>query len=279
MRQVTIPGTTLETSKLGYGTASLHHLTLERERRDILTVAIDQDFTHFDTARMYGEGLAENVLGRFFDGGLRKRVTLATKFGLPANPLFERFPGLMYAQRALSSVKRRVGLPSRHGTCQRILTPAVVESSLSKSLNALRTDWLDILFLHEPQVEDISALYDLCEWLIRQKTNGRVRYLGLAGNAANCIAVIRAIDGVFDVLQVEDSLAKHEADIVTAMGRPLQVTYGYLRRAGELGGVIKSSQSAGFDVMNAAFRRNPNGMILVSSRTKQRLQALASLAV
>ena len=278
MRQVTIPGTTLETSRLGYGTASLHHFVLERDRRDILTVAIDQGFTHFDTARMYGEGLAENVLGRFFDGGLRKRVTLATKFGLPSNPLFERFPGLMYTQRAFGSAMRRVGLAPWNKTCHRVLTSAAVESSLGKSLRALRTDWLDMLLLHEPRAEDIPALHDLCDWLVRQKTNGRVRYLGLAGNATNCMAVVSAIEGVFDVLQVEDSIAKHEADIVTAMGRPLQVTYGYLRRAGELSGVI-TSQSAGLDVMNAAFKRNPNGMILVSSRRKQRLQALASLAV
>ena len=60
--------------------------------------------------------------------------------------------------------------------------------------------------MHEPVVEDVASLQSLADWLQQQKVGGRVRYLGLAGRAENCVAVMQQFDGLFDVLQVEDSL-------------------------------------------------------------------------
>ena len=233
-------------------------------------------FTHFDTARMYGEGVAEHALGRFLAGGLRQKVTVAGKFGLPADPLFERFPALMYAQRALGGLARRAGM---RGDRQRVraLAPAAAEASLAMSLKALQTDWLDILFVHEPQLSDVAELHALGEWFARQKSSGRVRYLGLAGSAANCLAVRQQVPGVFDVLQVEDSLAGREAGILAATGQPLQITYGYLRRAAEQAGNAVASSLDGLAVMRAALARNRNGMVLVSTRKVGRLRELAAL--
>ena len=86
MQRIFLPGTDLQTSRLGFGTGSLHHAFRTRERQAILGAALDAGFTHFDTARMYGDGLAERELGRFLKGR-RGRATLGTKFGLPAMPL------------------------------------------------------------------------------------------------------------------------------------------------------------------------------------------------
>lgn len=237
---------------------------------------MDAGFTHFDTARMYGEGIAEHALGRFLAGGLRQKVTLASKFGLPADPLFERFPSLMYAQRALGGLARRAGL---RGDRQRVraLSPAAAEASLAKSLKALQTDWLDILFVHEPQQGEVVELHALAAWALRQKTSGRVRYLGLAGSAANCLGVMQQVPGVFDVLQVEDSIAGREADVLVAAGQPLQITYGYLRRALAQPGNSVASPINGLAVMRAALARNRNGMVLVSTRKANRLRQLAAL--
>jgi len=276
LQQICIPGTTIETSKLGVGTASLHHIFRASDRQTLLSTAVDAGFTHFDTARMYGEGMAERALGGFLAGGLRQKVTIATKFGLPAMPLFERCPALIYPQRAVESLFRRLGCGSRTER-ERLLSPADAESSLAKSMKALRTDWLDILFVHEPQIGDISKLGDLVEWLTRQKSSGRVRYLGLAGNAINCSQVAKQVEGVFDILQVEDSVAGCEADVVESAGLPLQVTFGYLRKAAE-----QRSESAphpdALTVMKEALARNLNGMVLVSTRKAHRLWDLAALA-
>jgi hypothetical protein len=145
-------------------------------------------------------------------------------------------------------------------------------------LKALQTDWLDILFVHEPQLGDIAELYELAEWFVRQKSCGRVRYLGLAGCAANCLAVMQKVPDVFDVLQVEDSLAEREADILINSGQPLQITYGYLRRV--LGTPANSSTSPidGLAVVRDALARNHHGMVLVSTLKPNRLHNMAALA-
>lgn len=276
MQDCRVAGTSLQTSRLGFGTASLHQLLGAADRQALLTGAMNAGFTHFDTARMYGEGIAERALGSFLAGGLRQKVTVASKFGLPADPLFERLPALMYAQRALGGLARRAGLG---GDRQRVraLSPAAAEASLAKSLKALQTDWLDILFVHEPQLGDVSELHALAEWFQRQKSSGRVRYLGLAGSAGNCLAVIQQVPAVFDVFQVEDSLAGREADILSATGLPLQITYGYLRRAVAQPGDAVASPTDGLAVMRAALARNRNGMVLVSTRKANRLRELAAL--
>src|ERR1039457_4268717 len=107
MRTVILPGTSLLLSRVAFGTGSLHHCILRRDRANLLGTALDAGITHFDTARMYGEGLAERELGRFLKGN-RRQVTIATKFGIPAVSGYEYFPPLMYFQRALGGVGRRL---------------------------------------------------------------------------------------------------------------------------------------------------------------------------
>lgn len=274
MQTIILPGTELTGSRLGYGTAALHHLPRGNDRQRLLQTALDMGFTHFDTARMYGEGMAERTLGAWLAGGLRQRVTLATKFGIPAQAWPERFPALMYAQRALGSIARRASLG---GTSERgrSWTEGAAEDSLTRSLRALRTDWVDVLLVHEPRIIDLPALQALAPWLLRQKVNGRVRYLGLAGQAAICLSIHQAMPGVFEVLQVEDSLAGGEADVLTAAALPLQITYGYLRLAGQARDILPTNPPALF---GAALARNSAGMVLVSTRKIARLRALAALA-
>lgn len=269
MQRITLPSTDLQTSRLGFGTASLHRAFRSRERQALLGAALDAGFTHFDTARMYGEGLAERELGRFL-GKTRHKVTLATKFGIPANSALERLPLLMYAQRALGGAGRRFA-PQWWGH-RRVISREQAEMSLATSLKALQTDWVDILFVHEPQLADVEALLSMADWLERQKASGRVRWLGLAGSARHCIDVVQQTGCLFEILQVEDSLAVHEADVVTQAGHPLQITFGYLRQA-----AAAQPQADGLAVIQAALARNPHGMILVSSRQPERLRMLAAL--
>lgn len=271
MQKILLPGTDLQTARLGFGTASLHHAVRSSDRQALLSSALDAGFTHFDTARMYGEGMAERELGRFLVGQ-RQNVTLATKFGIPAIASFERVPPLLYAHRAFGGIGRRIWR-ERWDRRRHLFSPDAAEQSLVRSLRALRTDWVDILFVHEPQTSDASALLMLEDWLARQKTSGRVRYLGLAGNAQFCAAIAKQADGLFDVLQVEDSLTTLEADAVLALGRPLQITFGYLRQAAGVG----VAPVDGEGLIRAALKRNAQGMVLVSSRRPERLQTLAAL--
>ncbi len=271
MQYIILPGTDLQISRLGFGTASLHHAFHSRDRQTLLSAALDAGFTHFDTARMYGEGMAERELGRFL-GKTRQQVTIATKFGISAIPVFEHFPPLMYAHRALGGIGRRL-MPQYWDHRFHVLTRESAEASLTHSLKALQTDWIDLLLVHEPQPSDVEALLGMADWLERQKTCGRVRYLGLAGSARHCVAVAQQTGNLFDVWQVEDSLVAHEADVVTDAGHSLQITFGYLRQA-----AVVQPHPDGLAVIKAALARNPHGMVLVSSRQPERLRALAVLA-
>ncbi|WP_462323162.1 aldo/keto reductase [Halochromatium sp.] len=270
MQRTTLAGTSLEVSRLGFGTASLHHLIREKDRARLLCSALDCGFTHFDAARMYGEGMAERSLGRFIKGW-RDQVTLATKFGLPAFRAFEALPALIYAHRAFGKVGRRL-LPNLWDRRPRLITPEAAEQSLVRSLKALQTDWIDLLLLHEPEASDRAFLPRLAQWLQQQKGKGRVRYVGLAGTAARCVEAAQCLPDVLDILQVEDSIAAHEADLVSASGRPLQITFAYLRQAGT------RSESEALQVIKAALERNREGMVLVSTRRPERLPALAAMA-
>jgi aryl-alcohol dehydrogenase-like predicted oxidoreductase len=239
---------------------------------ELLKAALDCGITHFDTARMYGEGLAERELGRFL-GGERQRVTIGTKFGFPAVRALERFPAMLYPHWALGGIARRV-LPAWRGKRERCVTRAAVEESLERSLRALRTDYCDIFFLHEPCQADRGLMEDTVEYLERQRRDGRIRYLGVAGEASECVAFARWAGGVFEVLQVNDSLENREADFVAAAGKKLQITYGYLRAARRAGAGTADIR----EVMGKALERTEEGMILVSSRKASRLRALAEVA-
>lgn len=276
MLPITIPRTTLVTSRLGFGTATLHHLLTARQRLQVLSAAYDQGITHFDTAPMYGEGMAERTLGIFLSGGRREQVTIATKVGIPSRVVPELFPPWMYLEKAAETASRRLGFP-RVSRRRRALMPRDVEKSFIKSLRSLRTDVVDMLFVHEPACSEISSIARLADWLSLQKRAGRVRYTGLAGTAAACVAITRELPEVFDILQVEDSLGGHEADALTAAGLPLQITYGYLRLA--------RHHDIGADptvdlpkCMAGALARNPDGVILVSSRRVTRVVELAQFA-
>ena len=277
MRKLSLPHTELAVSRLGFGTSSLHHLLFASQRHRLLCAALDAGFTHFDTAPMYGEGMAERSLGAFASGTLRREVTLATKIGWPAETLSELFPPALYAKRVVTGVANRIGLgpPSPR---KRALSASDAEASLARSLRALRTDWIDVLFVHEPQPAEIGALQELAPWLQRQKASGRARWLGLSGVAASCVGVARELEGVFDILQVEDSLAGHEADVLRDLDWPLQVTYGYFRRAARSASETQGSVPDGANVLAGALNRNPAGMVLVSTRRPERLQAMARAA-
>ncbi len=270
MQKCLLSGTDLEVSRLGLGTASLHHLIHSKDRKLLLAAALDSGFTHFDTAPMYGERMAERELGQFL-GVERKNVTIATKIGFPGIAMFERFPPLFYAHRAMGKIGRQL-FPKQWDYRPRNLTIGSVEKSLCQSLKALRTDWIDLLLIHEPQGADIDQLLNLKYWLEHQKASGRVRYLGLAGDASNCVKLAQQVPGLFDVLQVEDSIAKHEAEKIISAGLSLQITFGYMRRA--------ATTQDGLDVktvVREALSRNSRGMVLVSSRNPDRLKMLASL--
>jgi aryl-alcohol dehydrogenase-like predicted oxidoreductase len=116
--------------------------------RKVVHRALDLGITLFDTADIYGErGRSEEYLGESL-GDRRKDIVLATKFGM-----------------AMDDAGIRKGASRRY-----------ILSAVEASLKRLKTDWIDLYQLHQPDPltpieETLRALGDL----IRQ---GKVRYVG-----------------------------------------------------------------------------------------------------
>ncbi len=275
MQRLTIASTTLIVSRIGFGTGSLHHLYQQSEKHSILANALDVGITHFDTAPMYGEGLAERTLGKFLSGSVRQRVTLTTKIGFPCKRLPELSPKLMIAEKALTTVMRRFGISASRQR-ERNLSEESCEKSLKRSLFALKTDWIDLLMVHDPLQTEVTEVCRLAEWLNKQKFLGRARYIGLAGNAKNCITIAEQVPGLFDVMQVVDSIEGNEAAPVSSSGWPMQITYGYLRNSFNQRRDYTLSEQQ--ETYRSLLSKNPNGMILFSTRKRRRLKELSNVA-
>jgi len=269
MKKIKLKNTNITMSRLGFGTASIHHIMKKSKRLDLLAYAYELGFTHFDTARMYGDGIAEKTLGEYFEPSKRDKITITTKFGIDANPIYETMPLLMYSSKFLNNVSLKLRLNIENRIINRNLSIDNVEKSLEKSLKLLRTDRIDIYTLHEAQIEDIAYLDDLVVWLEKQKKIGKILNIGISGNAGNCVKIAKKFPSIFTILQVEDSLDKNEADILLTEKLPLQITFGYMRLAQN--GINKN------DIIKNALKRNKEGSILVSSRKKQNLANLINV--
>ena len=116
--------------------------------RKVVHKALDLGITLFDTADTYGNfGGSETCLGEIL-GARRKDIVLASKFGMPMN-----------AEGTIKGASRRY-----------------IVSEVEASLKRLKTDWIDLYQLHQPDPltpieETLRALDDLVH-------QGKVRYIG-----------------------------------------------------------------------------------------------------
>jgi D-threo-aldose 1-dehydrogenase len=178
--------------RLGFGCARLMRLPSRRRRQALLGEAFEQGIRHFDVARMYGLGAAEGELGRFARGR-RGELAIATKFGIdpggaagrlaalqaPARALVGRFPALR------SQLKRREGsfhTPRRYDA-------AGARASLETSLRELGTDYVDVLFIHDPEAVEVPQMEELVEALEELREAGKIRAWGVSGKAEPSLAL------------------------------------------------------------------------------------------
>ena len=150
MRQSTCGEIT--TSVLGFGCGSVLGRVGRGASLRAMHTAWDLGITLFDTARSYGFGYAEAVLGEFLQGR-REQAVIATKFGIVP----QRQSALKRA--ALPVVRAALKVPGVRGALHKgggsehkpsgVFTVEGLRTSLEESLRQLRTDRIDVLFLHE----------------------------------------------------------------------------------------------------------------------------------
>jgi D-threo-aldose 1-dehydrogenase len=126
--------------RLGFGAAPLGNMFREISEEEAATTvqaAWDQGIRYFDTAPIYGAGLSEQRLGRALAHVPRDQYTLSTKIG--------RLISDELNPEAQSG-------PFSHGLKNRIVTDYSADAtlrSIAASLERLKTDRLDVVFVHD----------------------------------------------------------------------------------------------------------------------------------
>ena len=177
---------TARISELGFGCAAIGGRVSRKDSLAALGNAFDAGITLYDTARSYGYGQSESVVGEFVRGR-REAVVVCTKFGiLPGRPggwkqrlkplartALRMFPGLR------KTVQRQVGDQFVGGQ----FSTENLRTSFETSLRELGTEYVDILLLHAAPASVLEA-DDLLEAMGRLVESGKVRMAGISGELA-----------------------------------------------------------------------------------------------
>lgn len=265
MQYPVIANTDVRVSRISFGTASLHHLFSARQRQHLLEAASSGGISHFDTSPYYGYGLAETDLGNFMQGR-RDSLTVTTKVGLYPFGGAAHGAIAVWARKAAGKLYPRVSAPEVDWSIQR------AASSLNASLRRLKSDYVDFLFLHEPDISLLNA-DEFLMWLEAEQTKGKVRYWGLAGLPELLEPWVRINHPLAKVLQVKDSLGQNRTDFIIKGGREFQFTYGYLSSQGAMGANFSAEE-----LIRKALIKNSKGSVLVSTRKSVRIREIARLA-
>jgi hypothetical protein len=288
MRTVFVSSLSREVSALGFGCAALGSRVSEAQGLRALGFAFERGVTFYDVAPSYGDGEAEEILGKFL-AGRRDRVAICTKFGIPRPVVSPLMRLIRPAARAISKVlpQLRAGAATdRPAEGERRLTPEQVESSVVESLRRLKTDYIDVLALHEPSAADCASEAILAE-LQRMIEKGYVRCLAIAGTPEAVIAGARASD-LYKIAELADSpFVPALTPVKAALGEntPLFfVTHSVLSAhdllsrllIGDGGRLGALASQLGYGppfmasemLLDHAFAANPNGVVLTSMFTQ-----------
>jgi aryl-alcohol dehydrogenase-like predicted oxidoreductase len=171
-------------SELGFGCAAVAGRVSRKDSLVALNAAYDAGITLYDTARSYGYGQSESVVGEFLQGR-RDSVVLCTKFGiLPASSggwKRKLKPLAQIAIRAFPGLRKAVQKQAGDQFQANQFTPEVLRSSFETSLRELKTDYVDMLLLHAAPASVLQQL-DLLDAISRFVDAGKVRIAGISAD-------------------------------------------------------------------------------------------------
>jgi len=290
VRTIRLAATDIDASPLGFGCSALLSEKSELRALRLLEVAYEAGITYFDVARMYGDGAAETIVGKFARGK-RDTIVIASKFGM--QPVASM---LSHHGRAREVLSKLIRLSPRLRTLlrrQAIKTGCFnakdARTSLEVSLRALTTDYIDIYLLHDCRASDPSE--ELLEFLERARNEGKIRYFGVASGIDQILEINRHRRKFTRIAQFENSIltrnikpAGHlSGAIVThgAMASSLTALQKYLECNPQLGrewssrlqvDLAKTSELAALMLAWAA-RANTKGPVLFHSSREDSIRS------
>lgn len=179
--------TGIKVSRLAFGTMTFGGDADESTSRALFFRCLDAGIDHFDTADVYNRGRSEEILGELMQG-IRDRLVIATKAYFPTGDG-----------------------PNDRGSSRYHLV-----RSLEASLRRLRTDRVDLFYLH--RFDDATSLEEslrAVEHLIRR---GMVLYPAVSNFAAWQIAKTLGVQALHDwspivAIQPMYNLVKRQAEV------------------------------------------------------------------
>lgn len=194
MQSITLESFAGGVPALGFGCSAMLGRVGRKASLTALAAAYDAGITFYDTARSYGYGDSEALLGEFLRSR-RDRVLISTKFGIlpaSANPFKQALKPvaralLRLAPSARKAMQGQLAAMSSGGH----FSVDVLHQSLDASLRALRTGYVDFLFLHEPNASVLQQ-EDLFAALRLLVAAGKVRRFGIAARPEVIDAAIAA---------------------------------------------------------------------------------------
>jgi L-galactose dehydrogenase len=172
MRYRKLGQTDLEVSVLGFGASPLGNVfsvTDPVESTRAVHKAIDLGINFFDVSPYYGSTLAEQRLGVALSGR-RNEIILATKCG-------------------------------RYGVDEFDFSADAVEVGVDASLSRLKTDYIDLLQVHDVEFGDIKQIVsETLPALRKMQQIGVARYVGITGYSLKTLATIAELAPVDSIL-------------------------------------------------------------------------------
>ncbi|QEU90049.1 aldo/keto reductase [Streptomyces kanamyceticus] len=171
----------VEVTELSFGAAGIGNLyspITDEQAATAVEHAWDAGIRYFDTAPHYGLGLSERRIGEALSGRDRSSYTISTKVGRLLEPVGEvSGDDLADGGFAVPRTHRRVWDFSADG----------IRRSIESSLTRLRTDRVDVVFLHDPDNHAEEAFREGYPALEKLRSEGVVGAIGAGMNQAEML--------------------------------------------------------------------------------------------
>jgi len=279
----------ISTPALGLGTSRLGHYYTEAKAQLSLDLAYNLGITYFDTAPIYAYGWSEKLLGTFVRNK-RDKVQIATKIGLQPSRILSLLPfKVLGSLRNFAKTIRKEntsGMPvgvSNHLSIS--FDPIWAMQSLEGSLRRMKTDYVDVLLLHESTIREANAP-ETKQFMDQVIQSGKAKAIGI-GSALDKLTNINTLDPSYTIVQHEYDLLNNEPFIP---GDRMVNTHGLfqnIKRMKSLAQEVWFQQQMGricaldfsmepdmlqFCLAGARYE-HPNGITLFSSTNEEHIKA------
>ena len=218
----------LEITRLSLGTAPLAGLFKSvdiSESDQLINTALESGINYFDTAPLYGHGLAEQRLGRIL-GNVSKPLVLQTKVGRVLNWVEKADPVPWF--------------PDADPHIQPVFDYSAegIKRSFNESLERMGVDHIDIALMHDAENHVPQAINDAYPVLADFKRQGIIKAIGIGINFCDvAIEIMKNVDLDIALLAGRYTLLDQSAQnklLPYALERKVDITIGGVFNSGVL---------------------------------------------